>query len=256
MAIVKNDADILALREGGKHLASILAHLAKEARPGVSAAVLNDYANSMISELGDEPAFFGYTPYDAPRPYPATLCVSVNDEIVHGIPNEKEKVLKDGDIVGLDLGLKHKGFFVDSAVTVLVGDVDESSKKLVAVTQEALAIGIAAVRIGGEVNDIGCAIEKFVKPYGYGIVEELGGHGIGFKVHEEPYIPNFCSSEKSPKIKLGMVLAIEPMLNLGTRHIVLEDDGYTYKTADGKRSAHFEHTILVTDKGAEILTKL
>lgn len=255
MAKIKTQEEIEILREGGKHLASVLREVKALVAPGISAKELNDIAEKKIREYGDEPAFLHYTPWGADRPYPATLCVSVNDEIVHGIPNESEKVFKEGDIVGLDIGLKHNGLFVDMAETVAVGVVDPDGKKLMDATREALERAIAVCRDGADINDVGCAIEKCVKPLGYGIVEDLGGHGVGHKVHEPPYIHNYCVKGKGGRLTAGMVIALEPMLNEGTHEVVLDKDGYTYKTADGKRSAHFEHTIVITKNGAEILTK-
>jgi len=252
---IKTPEEIELLHEGGKRLARILRVIAESATPGVSTKELNDKAEALIREGGDTPSFLGYKPNGAGRPYPATLCVSVNDEIVHGVSNENPQTLKEGDIVGLDLGLIHKKLFVDGAVTVPVGEVDADAKKLIQVTKEALAVGIQAARKGNTVGDIGHAIEEFVKPHGYGIVRELGGHGVGYKVHEEPHIVNFGEKGVGPKLKPGMVLALEPMLNEGTKKITLASDGHTFKTADGKRSAHFEHTIVITKGEAEILTK-
>ena len=210
-------------------------------------------AEKLIREGGDEPAFLNYPPNGAKFPYPATLCVSINNEVVHGIPSDK-RILKDGDIVGLDLGLKHAGFFTDMAMTVPVGGIDKEAKKLIEITEKSLIKGIAAAKSGGFVGDIGEAIENFVKPHGYGIVKILGGHGVGKKVHEDPYIPNYGKSGTGPKLVPGMVLALEPMLNEGRDKVFLDNDGYTFKTRDGKRSAHFEHTILITESKAEILT--
>lgn len=252
--IVKSENEIKILRQGGKHLSSVLHQVAKKVAAGVSARELDDLAEKLIRELGDEPSFLNYTPNGAERPYPATLCVSINDEIVHGIPNEKEKIIKEGDIVSLDIGLWHEGICVDMAVTVPCGTISENAQKLIDATKESLLVGIKECEIGNRINDIGCSIEKYVKPLKFGIVEDLGGHGVGKKVHEPPYIHNFCIKGESPAIVSGMVLALEPMLNEGTKHVVLDDDGYTFKTADGKLSAHFEHTILVTDKGPEIIT--
>lgn len=254
MSLIKSAKDIESLREGGKHLSAVLKQVVKAIRPGVNAKMLDQLAEKLIRDFGDEPAFLNYTPYGAERPFPATLCVSVNDEIVHGIPNEEEKILKEGDIVGLDIGLRHNGLVVDMAVTVPVGQISSKAQKLMEATQEALKIGIKMCQVGNRINDIGCAIEKFAKPLKYGIVEELGGHGVGHKVHEEPYVPNFCLKTNSLEMKAGMVLALEPMLNEGTKHVVLAPDGYAFKTADGKLSAHFEHTILITEKGPEIIT--
>lgn len=255
MITIKKPGEIAILREGGKRHAEILRRLIEMAKPGVATRELNDLAEKLIKEGGDEAAFLGYLPKGAKRPYPASLCVSINDEIVHGIPNEQEKILKEGDIVSLDLGLKHDGLFTDAAITIPVGKVDESAKKLIETTKKALAIGIAATRGGGHIGDIGAAIEKFVKPFGYGIVRDLAGHGVGYAVHEPPFVPNFGEKGKGKKLLPGMVLAIEPMINEGTEKVILDSDGYTYRTADGKRSAHFEHTIVITESDAEVLTR-
>jgi methionyl aminopeptidase len=255
MARIKNEREIATLREAGRRLAAILAAVASRAVPGVSAAALNAYAEERIRAGGDTPAFLGYRPRGAPRPFPAALCVSVNDEVVHGIPNEREKILREGDIVGLDLGLAHAGLVVDAAVSLPVGAVDERAARLIAATREALARGIAAARAGSFTGDIGRAIEAFVRPFGYGIVEELGGHGVGHAVHEQPFIPNFSSAERGARLVPGMVLAIEPMLTEGGKAVTLDADGYTFRTKDGGRSAHFEHTVAVTKSGVpEILT--
>jgi len=253
---LKTPEEVETLREGGKRLAFILQETAKKAVPGAKIKDLNDFAHKMMVGKGDRPAFLNYQPEGAKRPYPASLCVSINDEVVHGIPNEKERVLKDGDIVSLDAGLKHNGLFTDTAITVPVGVVDKNGLKLIETTKTALAVGIKAIKVGQRVGVIGEAIEKFVKPHGFGIVENLSGHGVGYAVHEEPYVPNYKMRSKGPIMKIGMVLAIEPMLNEGSKETLLDSDGYTYKTRDGKRSAHFEHTIVVTENGGDILTKL
>ena len=257
MAItIKTEKEIAVLREGGRRLAEILRELEAAVRPGRTAAELNTLAEKLVSENGDKSAFLNYKPYGAKRGFPASLCVSINDEVVHGIPNEGEKILKEGDIVSLDMGLIHKNLYTDMAVTVPVGEVDVSAKKLLEVTEKALALGIAAARAGNQVGDISFAIESFIKPHGFGIVEELAGHGVGYKVHEDPYVPNYGKKNSGPVLKVGMIIAIEPMVNEGGKAVVLNPDGYTYKTADGKRSAHFEKTIVVTEGEAEILTKL
>jgi methionyl aminopeptidase len=253
---IKTNEEIAILREGGKRLAFILSELAKATKVGVSTLDLDNLARKLVAEGGDESAFLNYQPKGAKRPYPASLCVSINDEIVHGIPNEVPKILKNGDVVSLDMGLIHGGLFTDSAVTVGVGEVDEAGKKLMEVTKQALMEGIKAVKDGKYVRDISYAIEKYVRPMRYGIVEELCGHGVGYKVHEDPFVPNYCLEGKGERLRAGMVIAIEPMLNEGSKHIALDSDGYTYRTKDGKRSAHFEHTIVITKNGAEILTEL
>ena len=256
MITIKTKSEIEKLREGGRRLARILDEVAQAVRPGVSAAGLDALAERLTKEGGDTPAFLKYKPDGAKRPYPASLCVSVNDEVVHGIPNEREKILKEGDIVSLDMGLIHQGLITDMAVTVPVGSVDASAQKLLEVTKEALAAGIKAASAGATVGDIGFAISAVIRPHRFGIVEELAGHGVGYKVHEDPYVPNYGKRGEGAKLKAGMVLAIEPMVNEGGKAIVLLPDGYTYRTADGKRSAHFEKTIVITDGEAEILTAI
>lgn len=255
MITIKTPEEIETLREGGRRLARVLRLVSDSVAPGVSTAELNKFSEQLIREGGDVPAFLNYQPDSASRPFPATLCVSVNDEIVHGVPNENPQTLKEGDIVGLDLGLTHKGLIVDAALTVPVGDIDRAARELIHITKEALVVGIKASRVGNTVGDISNAIETFIKPSSFGIVRELCGHGVGHKVHEDPQIPNYGIPGSGAKLKPGMVLALEPMLTEDAEGIILADDGFTYKTADGKRSAHFEHTIVITDDNPEILTK-
>ncbi len=259
MIIVKTQKEIEILREGGKHLATILHKVKKKIKQGISTKDLDDYAYKLISELGDTPSFLNYHPEEAETPFPASLCVSVNDEVVHGIPN-KDKILKEGDIVCIDLGLKHGGLFTDMAITVPVGKVSPASMKLIETTKKALQVGISASYAGNTVGDIGHAIESFVNSQKggqhYGIVEVLSGHGVGRAVHEDPYIPNFGKKGTGAKLVPGMVLALEPMFNNGTKYVAIDDDGHTVRTADGKKSAHFEHTILITEDEPEILTCL
>jgi methionyl aminopeptidase len=257
MIIIKTGEEIEILREGGRRLATVLYKVRDMVKPGISTKELDTYAEKLIREGGDVPAFLNYRPAGASSPFPASLCVSVNDEVVHGIPNAK-KILKEGDIVSLDLGLKHKGMFTDMAVTVPVGMISETNKKLLQATEQALAVGISSAQAGNTVGDIGSAIESFVKSRTenkYGIVEVLSGHGVGRAIHEDPYIPNFGKAGKGDKLVAGMVVALEPMLNVGTKNVTIDDDDWTFRTADGKRSAHFEHTILIADGEAEILTK-
>ena len=257
--IIKTPEEIVNIREAGKRLAGVVAAVAGRVAPGVTTQELDDYARELIGQLphdgvgdSDTPAFLNYQPEGADYPFPAAACISVNQEIVHGIPGNK--VLKEGDIVSVDIGLKHKGVFADHAVTVPVGTISSELQTLLSVTQEALAVGVAAVRPGACVGDVGHAIETFVAGR-YGIVRGLAGHGVGRYIHEDPYIPNYGKAGTGAVFKPGMVVAIEPMLNLGTFHSKLLKDGYTFVTTDGKPSAHFEHTILVTDTGYEILTQ-
>jgi methionyl aminopeptidase len=258
MIIIKTPEEIKIIREGCKRLATVLHKVKEKVAPGVSTKELDLYAEQLIREMGDTPAFLNYQPDGANKPFPATLCVSVNDEVVHGIPR-KNRILKEGDIVSIDSGVKHKGLFSDMAITVPVGAVTKTDEKLMATTEEALHVGIDAARAGNTVGDIGYAIESYVKSIKnpkYGIVEVLSGHGVGRAIHEDPYIPNFGKRGKGAKLVPGMIVALEPMLNLGTKHVTIDDDGYTIRTADEKRSAHFEHTILITEGDPEILTKI
>ena len=248
--------DIPLLREAGKRLAYVLQEVGKATVPGVSTKTLDDLAEKLIRDGGDIPSLIGYTPHGAKREYPATICISINEEVVHGIPNENPKIIKEGDIVGLDCVLTHKGVFVDAAISVVAGKGDAAAKELFSATKEALAAGIAAARGGNHVGDISAAIEAVGVKRGYGIVYELGGHGVGNSVHDEPYIPNVGDAGTGAQLLPGIVIAIEPMFTEGTPKVKLLSDGYTFVTRDGSRSAHFEHTILVTDGAPEILTKV
>jgi methionyl aminopeptidase len=252
---IQNDTQRADLIEGGKRLAVVLRALKAKVAPGVTTEELDDLAEEMIRAGGDEPSFLGYTPEGARRPYPAALCVSINDEVVHGIPNESVKTLKEGDIVGLDLGLTHNGVIVDAAITVPVGKVDEESKKLIAATERALAAGITNAMPGNHIGDISSAIQKEIEGAGFKVVKELGGHGVGELVHEEPFIANFGRPGTGELLSEGMVLALEPISSAGKAAVVLDPDGYTFRTKDGSRSAHVEHTILIEKNGARIITE-
>ena len=252
---IANDLERERLFEAGRRLAHVLKAVEDAVAPGVSSDALEDLAERLIREGGDEPAFLGYTPDGAARPYPASLCVSINDEVVHGIPNEEPRVLKEGDIVGLDLGLVHEGIIVDSAVTAGVGHTSLESKKLMRATEAALAAGIEAAKPGGRIGDISAAIQTVIEDAGFSVVKSLGGHGVGQRVHEEPFIANFGKAGTGPELEPGMVLALEPIAAAGKSSVVLAPDGYTYRTKDGSRSAHFEHTILIEQDGAKIVTE-
>lgn len=255
--IAKTKEEIDNLRECGRRLATILHKVKERVGSGVSAFDLDQYAQELIKELGDKPSFLNYRPEGTKTPFPAALCVSINEEVVHGIPT-KNKVLKEGDIVAIDLGLNHKGFFTDMAISVPVGKASAEKMELLKTTEEALNEGIWAAEAGKKIGDIGHAIEKYIKSKNrnYGIVEILAGHGVGKTVHEDPYVPNFGKPGTGESLVPGMVIAIEPMVNLGTKNVTLDKDEYTFRTADGKASAHFEHTILITEQGPEILTKV
>jgi len=251
----KTEEEIAILREGGKIHAKILKELVKKVKPGAKTSDLNSYAEKLIDEAGATAAFLGYRPKGVKRPYPVSLCVSINDEIVHGIPSH-QKILKESNIVSLDLGLKYNGMMTDSAITVSVGVVDELGMKLIRATEEALNTGIKAMKIGGHIGDIGAAVMKVAGRTGFQIAEDLSGHGVGYDVHEEPFVPNFSKAGEGPEIKPGLVIAIEPMFVEGNSAVKALKDGYTYVTRDGKRAAHFEHTVAVTKNGVEVLTKM
>ncbi|HEU0080728.1 MAG TPA: type I methionyl aminopeptidase [Candidatus Paceibacterota bacterium] len=256
MAIkLKTAAEIETLREGGRRHARILKRVAAAVAPGVSTKDLDDLAARLIAEGGDRAAFLDYKPYGAKRPFPASICVSVNDAVVHGIPNEEPYILQEGDIVSLDLGLVHEGLITDAAVTVPVGKVDAEAQSLLKATKTALDRAIKAAKPGNTVGHIGEAVESYIAPLGYGIVEELAGHGVGHSVHEDPYVPNYGVAGEGEELVPGMVIAIEPIINEGTEKIFLDKDGYTYRTKDRRRSAHFEVTVAITEKGCEVLTR-
>lgn len=249
---LKSGQDLINLRESGRRLARVLDSVEKEIKPGVTTGYLNKVAYDVITSLGDIPAFLNYKPFGASYPYPGSICLSVNEEVVHGIGRD-DRVLKEGDIIGIDGGVKHKGMISDAARTIAVGSISKQDQELIDATKRALYAGIDAIKPGKYVNDISKAIEA-ASPKKYGIVKVLSGHGVGYKVHEEPYVPNYDDGVRGPKLVPGLVLAIEPMLTIGTDDVYLADDGYTFITADHKKSAHFEHTVLVTEDGAEIIT--
>jgi len=254
---IKTAEDIILLRKGGKILARILNELEKEVVAGASTLDVDDRAMELIEEYGVEPMILGYQPHFAPRPYPAATCVSINDVVVHGIPNEAPEVFVEGDVVSIDLVIGYEGLVLDSARTVGVGKLLPEDAKLLEVTKAALKAGIAAAKPGARVNAIGAAIEAVV-PKGYAIVRDFCGHGVGYALHEEPQIPNYViKGEPSAILKAGMVLAIEPMILVGNSpDVVVDADGYTAYAASGETAAHMEHSVLITEKGAEVLTIL
>ncbi len=255
MAIIKSEKDLEVIRECGRRHGHVLRALGEAVRPGMTTKDLDDLAAKLITEMGDASSYLGYTPEGADRPFPASICVSVNEEIVHGIPNENIRILNEGDIVSIDVGINHKGFFTDAAITVPVGKTDPDSLRLIEETRKALYAGIRAIQPGGHIGDIGYAISAHAKKAKLKLADGLSGHGVGRHVHEDPYVPNWGKRGDGEELVPGLVIAIEPMLNLGTANIVLMKDGYTYRTADKKRSAHFEHTVLINDRGYEILTE-
>lgn len=256
MSRFKTKDEIESLRKGGKILAKILKELSQYVKPGISTEDINDYALKLVEDFGAEPVLLGYHPEFADYPYPAALCTSVNNTVQHGVPRADE-ILKEGDIINLDMTIGYEGMIVDSGVTVPVGKIDPVSQKLIDVTREALALGIKQAKPGNHIGDIGHAIQTFVESRGFSIVEALCGHGVGHAVHEDPQIPNFGKAGTGPEIKVGNVFAIEPIVNVGKKDVWFDDegDGYSVFTVDGSRAAHFEHTVAITENGPEIMTK-
>jgi methionyl aminopeptidase len=246
--IIKSNQEIAAMRQAGRILATILETLKSQVKPGMKTKELDIITSKELEKLGAKPSFKGY------RGFPANLCVSVNDEIVHGIPGER--VLHQGDIVSLDLGTIVMDFQADAAITVGIGEVNPEAEELIKTTEGALEAGIAAAYPGARLGDISTAIQNYAESRGYSVVREYTGHGIGREMHEEPQIPNFGSPGSGPVLKKGMTLALEPMVNTGGCSTRLADDHWTVLTADGSLSAHFEHTILITDAEPEILTTI
>jgi methionyl aminopeptidase len=246
---VKTKHEISNIRESGKMLASVLDVLQQKIQPEMTTKDLDNIAAEELNKLGGQPAFLNY------QGFPAVICISVNDEVVHGIPSTS-KVIKEGDIVGLDFGVIYNGMITDAAVSVIVGKPKQTGHiRLVQDTERALHEGISVVKDKVRTGDIGNAIEKYVN-HRYGIVRDLVGHGVGHDVHEDPNIPNYGRANTGPWLSAGMTIAIEPMLTLGTERVRVADDGWTILTGDGSYSAHFEHTVLITENGAEILTAL
>ena len=247
MVRIRTEREIKLIAESCQIVADTLELLAVKMIPGISILELDQIAEDYINSRDARPAFKGY------KGFPSTLCVSVDDEVVHGIPNNR--ILKEGQIVGVDCGAEKNGYFGDHARTFPIGYISQENRKLMEVTHESLIRGIQSARVGNYVSDIGHAIQSYVEPFGYSIVRELVGHGIGTQLHEEPQIPNYGLPGQGYKLQEGMCIAIEPMINLGVKEIVTDNDGWTIRTADGKTSAHFEHTITITSDEAIILSK-
>lgn len=256
MITKKTSAEIETLKEAGGMLGRMLRELGDALKPGMTTLDIDDLAMQLVEKYQVEPVLLGYHPTFAERPYPAAICVSVNDCVQHGIPSE-DVVLKKGDVVNLDMSIGHKGMIVDSGITVGVGDISPEAKKLLAVTEEALALGIKQAKPGNHIGDISHAIQTLVESRGFSVVEVLCGHGVGYAVHEEPTIPNFGKPGTGPKIEVGHVYAIEPIVNMGAADVFFDDegDGYSVYTEDESWSAHFEHTVAITENGPLILTK-
>lgn len=251
---LKTKEEIKILREGGRKLSSILKALSGMVRDGVDTSEIDRMAHELAKREGGDPAFLNYQPDGADFPFPASICVSINNEIVHGIPR-KGKVIKDGDLVSLDMGFKYKNLITDSAVTLRAGKGKKDMiARLLKVTKEALDKGIKVAKAGKPVGVIGHAIGSYVKGNGMNVAKDLAGHGVGYAVHEDPYVPNENELDAGDIMKPGLVIAIEPMVCLGEGDIKVGKDGFSYETVDGSLSAHFEHTVAITEDGPEILT--
>lgn len=239
--------------EGGAILSKILKEVSEMARPGVGTKELDEYAEKRMKEEGGAPAFKGYG--GKKSPFPSTLCLSINDEVVHG-PATPNRILKNGDVLSVDVGMKYKGYFTDMAATFGIGKIDKKAKKLINTTSEALRIGLKKIKDGAELNNLGKAIEDYVSKRGFGIVRALAGHGVGRELHEDPMILNYFDLNVKNNFKEGQTVAIEPMVVEGTDEVFTASDGWTVKTVDGGRAAHFEATVVVTKKGFDVLTPI
>jgi methionyl aminopeptidase len=250
---IKSRRELDVMREAGRHTAEILLILREAARPGVTTGELDEMASRELKERGLKSPFLGYAPGGLP-PYPAVLCVSINEEIVHGIPGSRE--LQEGDILSLDFGVDHKGFHGDSAVTIPIGPITEEAERLVRVTHDCLYQGVEQMVPGKRLSDVGHAVQKEAEEAGFSVVRQFVGHGIGRQMHEPPQVPNYGRPGRGPRFLPGMVFAIEPMVNAGTERVRMLDDDWTAVTADGRLAAHFEHTIAITEEGPQVLTKI
>lgn len=249
--LVKTPQEIDIIAEGGKLLADVLMRTSKLVKPGISTAVLNDFAEQEMIKVGGRPSFIGYG--GKRNPFPAGLCTSINDAVVHGIPSHRD-ILQEGDIIGLDIGMEYKGLYTDTAITVPVGKVSLTAEKIIKATKEALDKAISIAKPGNKIGDIGAIIQEVSEKNNFGTVRDLVGHGVGYAVHEDPSVPGYGKAGTGLLLKEGMVLAIEPMFNQGTPKVFFDEDGWTVRTGDGGLAAHFEHTIAITKHGARILT--
>jgi methionyl aminopeptidase len=251
---VKTEKHLRAVRESGKRLAQVMRNLSKAVAPGVTTGELDEIAEREITRLGGVPIFKGYGA-EYGQPFPATVCVSLNDEVVHGIPR-RDRTVREGDIIKLDMGLRFDGMITDMARTFAVGKVSEEAEALIRITGESLDRGIARIREGARLSDYATAVQGYVESNGFSVVRDLVGHGVGFALHEEPQIPNyFAPRMRDFAFRRGMVVALEPMVNAGKYSVKIGRDGWTFVTSDGSLSAHFEDTVIVTERGAEVVTR-
>lgn len=253
MITLKTPEEIEIMRAANVIVAEVLAELRRQVRPGMTTAELDRIAEEMTRQRGATPAFKGYAP--AGRAFPSSVCTSINDEVVHGIPSQR-RVLREGDLIGLDFGVCYQGFYGDAAITVAVGHADSEADRLMRVTSEALWAGIEQVQVGHRLGDVSAAIQERVERDGFTVVRDFVGHGIGRRLHEEPQVPNFGKRDRGVRLRTGMVLAIEPMVNAGSAEVRVKEDGWTAVTMDGRRSAHFEHSVAVTERGPYVLSQL
>jgi len=249
LIVLKSEDEIRRIQEACRIVAEVIEGLKRLIEPGITTKEIEEFSESFILNKGARPAFKGY------RGYPASVCTSVNEEVVHGIPSKKRQ-LKRGDIISIDIGVYYKGFYGDGAITLPVGKVGERARRIMEITEQALWRGIDQAVEGNRVSDISCTIQEFVESKGYSVVRNFVGHGIGRELHEDPQVPNFGKRGEGPRLKEGMTIAIEPMVNEGTWEVRILNDGWTAVTRDGKLSAHFEHTVAITKNGCEVLTKL
>jgi methionyl aminopeptidase len=253
MISLKSPQEIEAMRAANMIVADVLAELRQQVRPGLGTAEMDRVAEELTRRRGAVPAFKGYEVHG--RVFPKSVCISINEEVVHGIPSDM-RILREGDIVGIDFGVCYQGFYGDAALTVAVGRADGEAVRLMHATEEALWCGIEQVRVGKRVGDVSAAIQEHVEHEGFSVVRDFVGHGIGRRLHEEPQVPNFGTRDRGVRLREGMVLAIEPMVNAGASEVMIKEDGWTAVTKDGSRSAHFEHSVAVTRNGPYVLSQV
>ena len=255
MIFLKSPHEIELMRKANRIVIEILAELREQVRPGISTGEIDRWAAGLIRKKGAASAFKGYTIRNGSVPFPATICVSINDEIVHGIPNTA-RTIQDGDVVSLDFGVIHEGFYGDAAISFVLGAAPERTRKLLTTTAESLEEGIAQAQVGNRLGNVSAAIQDRVEREGFSVVREFVGHGVGRRLHEDPSVPNYGTKNRGVRLREGMVLAIEPMVNMGQAAVMMKDDAWTAVTKDGSLSAHFEHSIAITERGPQILSQL
>ncbi len=255
MIFLKSPHEIELMRKANRIVIEILAELREQVRPGISTGEIDRWAAGLIRKKGAASAFKGYTIRNGSVPFPATICVSINDEIVHGIPNTA-RTIQDGDVVSLDFGVIHEGFYGDAAISFVLGAAPERTRTLLTTTAESLEEGIAQAQVGNRLGNVSAAIQDRVEREGFSVVRDFVGHGVGRRLHEDPAVPNYGTKNRGVRLREGMVLAIEPMVNMGQAGVMMKDDAWTAVTKDGSLSAHFEHSIAITERGPQILSQL